>query len=49
LEGEGSYLRAVGEKASYNVGGKGKWPYRSGKGCLEDNRAAKIKYRFRRC
>lgn len=37
----GSYLRAAGEKLSSNVGGKG--------GCPENNRAAKLKYRIRRC
>jgi hypothetical protein len=50
LEAEGSDLRAIGEKSSSNVGGKGKWPMGvGGGGCPEGNRAGKIKYTFRRC
>jgi hypothetical protein len=45
-EAERSGLRAAGEKLYANIGGKGKWPYG---GCPEGNRAATIKYRFRRC
>jgi hypothetical protein len=41
-EGEGSGLRAAGEKASNKVGGKGMQPY-EGRGCPEGNRIAKIK------
>jgi hypothetical protein len=48
-EGEGSDSRAAGEKSSSNVGGKGKQPYvRWWWCCPEGNRAAKIKYTFRR-
>lgn len=45
MEAVGSDLRAAGEKPSSNVGAKGSGP----RGFSEGNRAAKIKYRFRRC
>ena len=44
-EAEGSDLIVIGEKPSSNVGGKGTQPYV--RGCPEDNRAPKIKYKFR--
>lgn len=48
-EAEGSDLRAAGEKPSSSIGGNGTQAY-EGRGCFpEGNRAAKIKYRFRRC
>lgn len=46
---EGSDLRATGEKASYNVGGREQDPIGGVGSFTEGNSSAKIKHRFKRC